>query len=188
MCSKESVEPNRGNAIYKSSTSYGNFNSSTQFRITKVAAAVDLQAGTLQEDTLPWEDLWDTMSPLPAHAPIGTSLRHQLYPLPPMRDTDLSDVKPRMAPFLLRQTRKTKKMKQCKVPVGGSDEGRNAPVVLVFPGGGYGRLSEKEGCASCLLLNQLGLNAVLVHYRVQHKYPASLLDARSEIKQYGTDS
>ena len=64
---------------------------------------------------------------------------------------------------------------------------RNGAAVLVCPGGGYGILaSEHEGSAVCTWLNDLGLTAVLLKYRVPRregleKHHAPLQDAQRAI-------
>lgn len=59
-----------------------------------------------------------------------------------------------------------------------------APVVVIFPGGGYHfRSSENEGTAVAEFMNSQGMHAAVVHYRVApYRYPAPLLDAQRTIK------
>ncbi len=53
-----------------------------------------------------------------------------------------------------------------------------APTVLVFPGGGYGMVSPREGEPIARWLNGAGFTAIVVTYRVApHQYPAALRDA-----------
>ncbi len=53
-----------------------------------------------------------------------------------------------------------------------------APAVVVFPGGGYGMVSEREGEPVAGWLNRAGFTAIVVTYRVApHRYPAALRDA-----------
>lgn len=53
-----------------------------------------------------------------------------------------------------------------------------APTVVIFPGGGYGIVSEREGEPVARWLNGAGFTAIVVTYRVApHRYPAALRDA-----------
>eukprot|EP00664_Eupelagonemidae_sp_cell27_P000651 gene651-3704_t len=45
-----------------------------------------------------------------------------------------------------------------------------------MPGGGYHWLSEKEGPPVCAWLNRAGWHCAVLRYRVQHRWPAPLLD------------
>lgn len=57
-----------------------------------------------------------------------------------------------------------------------------APVVLVFPGGGYTHLAAHEGEPVARWLNGLGLHAAVVHYRVGRGcWPRALHDARDAL-------
>ncbi len=56
--------------------------------------------------------------------------------------------------------------------------GEPAPTIVVFPGGGYGMVSEKEGDPVARWLNAAGFTAIVVTYRVApHQYPSALRDA-----------
>jgi acetyl esterase/lipase len=62
----------------------------------------------------------------------------------------------------------------------------NGPAVLVFPGGGYKRLSmDLEGTEICDWLNGIGVNCVLLKYRVPdtgpYPKPAALQDAQRAV-------
>lgn len=66
---------------------------------------------------------------------------------------------------------------------------RSGAAVVIFPGGGYGMLAmNHEGHAYAAWLNQRGIAAVLVKYRVSSKdhgffrFPGPLLDARRAIQ------
>jgi acetyl esterase/lipase len=66
---------------------------------------------------------------------------------------------------------------------------RNGAAVVIFPGGGYGMLAmNHEGHDYAKWLNERGIAAVLVKYRVSRKdeagfqYPAPYLDARRAIR------
>ena len=97
---------------------------------------------------------------------IPTDLRHKLYPRPPLRDDETEVNKwPSMRPYLIVS------------PSTGSPLLR--PAVLIFPGGGYGLLSNTEAARAVTFLNErAGVHAVVVRYRVQRRHPAPLLDAR----------
>ena len=69
-------------------------------------------------------------------------------------------------------------------------------AVVIFPGGGYAfRASDHEGDQYALFLNQAGITAFVVDYRVApHRFPAPLLDARRAVRwvrahaaEYGLD-
>ncbi len=70
-----------------------------------------------------------------------------------------------------------------------------APTVVVFPGGGYGMVSEWEGEPVARRLNAAGFTAIVVTYRVApHQYPAALRDAvravrlaRSNAAEWGVE-
>ncbi|MEK7412396.1 MAG: alpha/beta hydrolase, partial [Planctomycetota bacterium] len=55
-------------------------------------------------------------------------------------------------------------------------------MVVVCPGGGYHGRAAHEGEPIARWLNQIGLHAVVLDYRVKHRYPASLSDARRAIQ------
>lgn len=51
------------------------------------------------------------------------------------------------------------------------------PLVVIFPGGGYGYCSAREAEPIACAFNAAGINAVTVEYRVNTPYPAALEDA-----------
>lgn len=111
-------------------------------------------------------ELWPVGAEMPSDTPIPASLRHRLYPQAPLRDQDLGGDRPFLRPFLAKNGAR-----------------RRLPAILVFPGGGYGQLSPREGQSTCHFLNErAGIHAVLVHYRVQRRHPAPLLDARRAVQ------
>ncbi len=59
-----------------------------------------------------------------------------------------------------------------------------APAVVIFPGGGYQRLAfDKEGVAAARWLNELGVAAFVVKYRmVEYGHPAPLLDGLRAVR------
>jgi len=59
---------------------------------------------------------------------------------------------------------------------------RPVPLLIVVPGGGYARLSLKEGRPVCGWANSLGFHAALLQYRVLRRHPAPLLDARRAVQ------
>ncbi len=60
---------------------------------------------------------------------------------------------------------------------------RGDAAVLVFPGGAYSMRAPYEGGDCALFLNELGLEAFVVHYRVKPaKFPDPLLDARRAVR------
>lgn len=108
--------------------------------------------------------LWPPELAPPYDHRISAQLRARLFPNPPLRDRDLSRYRPSMQTFLL----------SVATP---------RPAVLVFPGGGYGMLSQREGLAVCRFLNQRAkVHAILVKYRVQRAHPAPLTDARRALQ------
>lgn len=61
----------------------------------------------------------------------------------------------------------------------------NGTAVIIFPGGGYGHLSEiKEGSACAEWLNEFGVTAFVLKYRVAplSQHPAPLMDAQRAIR------
>ena len=59
--------------------------------------------------------------------------------------------------------------------------GNPRPLVIVCPGGGYVARSAREASV-VQFLNQQGFHAAVLHYRVQRRHPAPLLDARRAIQ------
>ena len=131
-------------------------------RMSGFLCAVVLVAGAhAQQTTLP---LWPNGNPEPTRvtAPEGDTTaaeHHMVAGKPSLRLTNVS--KPNMAVY---------------PPPAGKNTGAAA---LVFPGGGYVRLSmELEGTEVCQWLNSIGMSCVLVKYRVpetQH-YPENTED------------
>ena len=73
----------------------------------------------------------------------------------------------------------------CEIPVMEHypSDGKSNGAVVIFPGGGYTHRARHEGEGYALMLNSLGLDAFVVHYRVRpYLFPASLLDARCAIR------
>ncbi|RMF41214.1 MAG: alpha/beta hydrolase [Planctomycetota bacterium] len=66
------------------------------------------------------------------------------------------------------------------------DAGARAPVLVIFPGGGYGGLAiDHEGHAIARWANSLGMMAVIVEYRHRGRgygHPAPMLDAQRAIR------
>merc|ERR1712166_82124 len=103
-------------------------------------------------------ELWPSDTTPPHDVVITEELRQLLYPAEPMRSSNPTAERPMVHTYLL--------------------PGKTAPAVLVFPGGGYGMISKREGAAMCKFANENGLHAILVNYRVQRQHPAPFLDAR----------
>lgn len=61
-------------------------------------------------------------------------------------------------------------------------EGSPKACVVVCAGGGYHMRAPHEGEPVARWLNSIGLAAVLLDYRVKHRFPASLFDARRAIQ------
>ena len=129
--------------------------------------------------------LWPGGTPEPSHVTgpegdITAAENHAVAGKPSLRLTNVSE--PNMAVY---------------APPAGKNTGAAA---LVFPGGGYVRLSmELEGTEVCQWLNSIGMTCVLVKYRVpesQH-YPENTEDledaqqamrlTRSHAKEWGID-
>lgn len=63
------------------------------------------------------------------------------------------------------------------------DNGDPTGAVIVFPGGGYCMRADHEGEPIALMLNEAGISAFVLDYRVApYKYPAALLDARRAVR------
>ncbi|RXZ84290.1 alpha/beta hydrolase [Paenibacillaceae bacterium] len=78
---------------------------------------------------------------------------------------------PALIPYLLEQPR--------------GSAGRGA--VIVFPGGGYGCRAEHEGEPIARWLNDIGVSAFVLRYRVApYRYPCALLDAQRAIRHVRT--
>ena len=55
--------------------------------------------------------------------------------------------------------------------------------IVIFPGGGYGFCSPHEGEGYAKFLNDIGIDAFVLQYRVEpHRFPLPLLDARRSIR------
>ena len=62
-------------------------------------------------------------------------------------------------------------------------ERRGRGAVVILPGGGYTHRAKHEGEGYAIWLNELGLDAFVVAYRVNpYRHPAPLLDARRAIR------
>ncbi|WP_186579633.1 alpha/beta hydrolase [Aquibacillus kalidii] len=58
-----------------------------------------------------------------------------------------------------------------------------SPIVIVCPGGAYMNRADHEGEPVAKWLNEIGISAVVLHYRVYpHQYPAALHDALRAIR------
>ena len=56
-------------------------------------------------------------------------------------------------------------------------------AVIIFPGGGYLRRAKHEGEGYAKFLNEHGISAFVVQYRVSpHRFPLELLDARRSVR------
>ena len=72
---------------------------------------------------------------------------------------------------------------------------RKRPAVIICPGGGYARLSNRETEAIAIKMNTLGFHALVLRYSVAPMdFPAALLDAaeamyytRSHCKEWNID-
>ncbi len=64
------------------------------------------------------------------------------------------------------------------------EDGQTHPMVLVLPGGGYGRQAAHEGRPIAQMLNDAGFHAAVLHYRVgpRHHHPAMLNDAQRAMR------
>ena len=129
--------------------------------------------------------LWPGGAPEPSHltgpeGDITAAEHHMVAGKPSFRLTNVSE--PNMALYS---------------PLAGENNGAAA---LVFPGGGYVRLSmELEGTEVCQWLNSLGMTCVLVKYRVPEEkhFPESVEDmedaqqamrlTRTHAKEWGID-
>ncbi len=54
---------------------------------------------------------------------------------------------------------------------------KKRPLIVIFPGGGYGFCSPREAEPIACAFNAAGLNAVVVEYSINVPYPQSLIDA-----------
>ena len=62
-------------------------------------------------------------------------------------------------------------------------EKKTAATVLILPGGGYAMHAEYEGAGYAEFLNELGMDAFVLIYRVQpNRFPLPLNDARRAIR------
>ena len=95
--------------------------------------------------------------------PLGTE-RLWLWPgRPPSSDPD-DDFRPWLEPYLL-------------------DVPKPRGAVLICPGGGYGHRAPHEAEPIARRINDAGIHALVVHYRVwPHRYPAPLLDASRALR------
>jgi len=90
-----------------------------------------------------------------------------LWPATPPDDVkgaaSAPDEVPNLVPFLLQ-------------------DGTPRACVVVCPGGGYWRRADHEGDPVARWLNTLGIAAVVLHYRVQRRFPGSLRDAERAVR------
>ena len=78
------------------------------------------------------------------------------------------------------------------IPLGGEnvmmhryspEEKKGDGAVIIFPGGGYNHRAPHEGEPYALALNEMGIEAFVVEYRVSpNRYPAPLSDAREAVR------
>lgn len=63
------------------------------------------------------------------------------------------------------------------------ESGAPRPLVVVLPGGGYAGRAAHEADPIALWLNQLGLHAVVCHYRIApNRHPVPLMDAQRAVR------
>lgn len=63
------------------------------------------------------------------------------------------------------------------------DTQKKLPVVVIFPGGGYGMRAEHEAEPIARFYNSKGMHAIVVNYRVfPYRYPCALMDAQRAVK------
>lgn len=63
------------------------------------------------------------------------------------------------------------------------EEKRSDAAVVIFPGGAYRGLADHEGRGYAEFLNENGITAFVVNYRVApHRFPLELLDARRAVR------
>ncbi|WP_112181091.1 alpha/beta hydrolase [Paraliobacillus zengyii] len=76
----------------------------------------------------------------------------------------IDETVPSLTPYLLKQQNPT-------------------PVIIVCPGGGYTHRAEHEGTPIAEWLNEIGIAAVVLHYRIApHQHPTPLNDAKRAIR------
>ena len=82
----------------------------------------------------------------------------------PQFDEKIGQAAPSLTPFLL-------------------DDGKKHGAVIVFPGGGYTMKAAHEGAPVAERLNEMGLHAFVLDYRVApYRFPVPLLDAQRAIR------
>ena len=99
-----------------------------------------------------------------SHAQLA-SVRLWTHQAPGALGTEERDI-PTLTPFLVRSN-------------------APAPAIVVLPGGGYGGLAQHEGLDYALWLNQQGLNAFVVKYRLGshgYRHPVMLQDAARAVR------
>lgn len=80
--------------------------------------------------------------------------------------TNKADDTPYMTTYILDQLMENQKKK---------------PIVIIFPGGGYGYRTPREGEPIACEFNSIGCHAVVVEYSVNAPYPQSLIDASNAV-------
>lgn len=86
-------------------------------------------------------------------------------PLWPDRDPSQDDGQtPTLTPYLL-------------------EDRRDAPLVMVLPGGGYNHLADHEGQPLARIMNDHGMHAAVLHYRLNpNRHPKMIHDAQRAIR------
>ena len=86
-----------------------------------------------------------------------------LWDDPPLHDASLGQTEPHLAPYLL--------------------PGPNRPCMIVCPGGGYRILADHEGEPVAMWLNELGISALVLNYRVYpYQFPTAFIDAQRAVR------
>ena len=88
----------------------------------------------------------------------------KLWEKTPLFDESIGQEEPALMPYLLK-------------------DGKKHGAVIVCPGGGYSHKAAHEGGPIALRLNEQGINALVLDYRVApYRHPAPLLDALRAIR------
>ena len=61
-------------------------------------------------------------------------------------------------------------------------DGKKRPIVVIFPGGGYGMVSEREAERIAMAYNAAGFHAAVVYYCVEpHTHPLPIQNAANAV-------
>lgn len=93
--------------------------------------------------------------------------------------------------YSIEEIQKHKKLSSVRITIFKTDKEKNAPCVIIVPGGGYGHLNiNKEGYPVAATFNEKGVNAIVLEYRTGRRisFHAPLEDLSKTVSYLFTNS